>query len=375
MPTARHMLATLAIASTLLLSGCLDGLNAPQERVVEGSYDTATRYNMTTLAGALSGVQSWEQPRLALRQSIIAAFGARYGSSIANIINTTYGGWITDEIAAFLAQAAPAWLTNLPSAVSVVDAQLAMVDVQTSLLLAHDINNPGSYTATQLWRGITVFRDPACRQRGGLNCPQISVSLEELLDAEYPLDLVNASFVATPQGAASLAMSANTIRFNYGRLALYLMTNLVLPDEPGAGLRLRDVVLAAINCRGLAGRLAGPDNVLGWTIAGVEVGLSLNDLIGTCQEGVFGMINDFVDQFNVPLSMELGGLIGLVDSDRDGTIDQLTSGDIAGTLQTTTLAGQAKEGPVSGVMTGFRVGDVTDLGAPLDDLNSQQDSP
>ena len=70
----RHLLATLC-ASALLLSGCLDGLNAPQERVIEGSYDTATRYNMTTLAGALGGVRSWEEPRLALRQSIIAAFG------------------------------------------------------------------------------------------------------------------------------------------------------------------------------------------------------------------------------------------------------------------------------------------------------------
>lgn len=345
--------ALCALAST----GCPANFSEPTTQV-QGVYDAETRYDMKTLAGTLSAVEPWQQPNKAIRTAIVNTFKANYGAEIANLVSEYYGTWIADEIESYLKELAPQWLLSLPGTLSTVDAQLDMVDVQTSLLLSQDTTN-GDYKVTQTWNGITVFRDPACRKNGGLACDQITISIKDLLDAEYPIDLVNSTYTVSESNSA-LTMQSNEIRFNYGRLALYLMTNLALPNEPGAGLRLRDVVLAAINCRGLAGRLAGEDKVLGWNIAGFEVGLSLNDLVGSCEDGIFAMTNNFVDQFNVPLNMNLGGTLNMIDKDYDGKIDQLVTDNLDGTLKANLFTGQSKEGPVTGQMTSWRVGDIGD---------------
>lgn len=352
------------------------GAGDPGEQawVVEGSFDAETRYDMQSVAGSLSGnVASWTDPKVAIREQIVGAVRANYNNELAVGVASVYGDWIGQEIQAHLLANSPAWVQALPQALSVVDAQMSMVDVQTSLLLSRDTAR-GAYKATQIWNGLTVFRDPNCRMEGGLNCEQIKVSFQDLLDSEYPLEVVSADFTAINRASRDLlTMEAHTVKLNYGRLALYLMTNLVLPEEPGAGLQLRDVVLAAINCRGLAGRLAGPDGVLGWNIGGFEVGLSINDLVGSCEQGVFGMVNEFVDQFNVPLSMDLAGTITMIDSDRDGRVDQLTSREIAGDVALTLGRGEPTSGPVQAQMTAWRVGDLPSDGVDPDELTNIDD--
>lgn len=366
----RLLFATLALF--VLGSGCTGFPVYEQSQVVEGAYDAETRYDMETLAGALSGsVQSWEQPDQIIRRKILERVESRYGAQIAGLVEQYYGQQISSTIRTYAQDVAPEWLLSLPSAIDIVDRQLKRVDVQTSFLLAEQAD--GSFKATQIWNGISVFRSPECRENGGLSCEQIQISIKELLDAGYPLDLVNSEFSGNLTGD-NLSMASHEVRFNYGRLALYLMTNLVLPDKPGAGLQLRDVVLGAINCRGLAGRLAGEDDVLGWTILGVEVGVSFNELLGSCEDGVFGMVNGFIDQFNVPLKMNLAGSLTLLDDDYDGTIDQLVTRDLGGDVNASLITGQEAEGPVTGQLIGFRVGALpNDGGAVVDDESTDID--
>jgi len=169
--------------------------------------------------------------------------------------------------------------------------------------------------------------------------------------------VLSSRYTAVDQGDA-VALESHSLDFNYGRLGLYLLTNLILPDDPTEGVGLRDVVLAAINCRGLAGRIAGDDGVLGVNVGGVNVGLSLSDLIGNCEDSVFGVTTRFVDRFNAPVAMALKGAAQIVDTNRDGRIDQLNAGSVDGDMTYETVLGQSGEGPVSGLFTGFRVGDL-----------------
>jgi hypothetical protein len=364
-----------ACVGALMLMSCQGLGPGEQTRVVEGAYDAETRYDMRSLASTITGnTKRWENPDLAIRDAIIGQIRKSSGNEIASLVSSLYGDQIARDIRAYLQSNGPGWLLDVPSSLASVDTQLQMVDVQTSVLLAD--NGDGTYKATQLWNGITVFRDPDCWKAGGLQCPQISFSVQDLLDAEYPIDLINASYQATETTSSDrLELAAHEIRFNYGRLALYLLTNLIFPDEPGAGLQIRDVVLAAINCRGLAGRLAGDDGVLGWNIAGVNVGLSINELMGSCEQGAFGMVNGFIDQFNLPLKMDLSGSLGLIDIDFDGTIDQLATDTLAGTASASLRSGQSKSGPVSGKLTGFRVGSLPTQGVPVDDQPVEDDGP
>jgi hypothetical protein len=362
------MLLTASMGSLMLMS-CQGMGPIRQQRVVEGAYDAETRYDMQSLATTVShNMVRWRDPDTAIRNAIIGNIRANYGENTASLVSNLYGAQIAQDIRAYLRTDGPSWLLNVPESLSAVDEQLRMVDVQTSVLLAEQVD--GGFTATQMWNGISVFKDPNCWRSGGLRCEQVSFSIQDLLGAEYPLDLINASYQATQTRSDMLELASHEIRFNYGRLALYLLTNLIFPNEPGGGLRIRDVVLAAINCRGLAGRLTGERDLLGWNIAGFEVGISMNDLIGSCQEGVFGMINGFIDQFNVPLRMDLKGTLGLIDVDFDGIIDQLATDTLAGTVGATLLTGQRSEGPVSGKLTGFRVGSLPDQGVPVDEQPS-----
>lgn len=357
--TVGRALARAALCALLLATmSCLPVEPKSSQRVVAGAYDAETRYDMQTLSGALSAqVQPWQAPDRMLRERIIGQFQQKYGARTAGLVEQAYGATIEQDIHDHLSAFSPDWLLGLTSRLDVVDGQLKRFDVKSSILLSD--KGTGELEATQIWDGISVFRDPSCRDAGNLSCDQIDISIQDLLDAEYPIEIASSSFVGAADGD-TLTMQNQEVRLNYGRLALYLITNLALPDKPGAGLQLRDVVLAAFNCRGVAGRLTGEDGVLGWTIAGVQVGISLNDIIGTCEEGVFAMTNNFVDQFNVPLNMNLNAAISLVDRDFDGTIDELTTSTIRGNLNASFLNGQSHhEGPVSGQMTGWRVGDVS----------------
>ena len=86
--------------------------------------------------------------------------------------------------------------------------------------------------------------------------------------------------------------------------------------------------------------------------------MSLNDLIGNCQDGVFAQVNGFVDGFNVPLGMDMGGTARVIDTNRDGAVDQLTDGQLAGDMNLALTGGQTDGGPVSAQFVGFRVGDL-----------------
>lgn len=346
------VLACLAVFG----SGCSEVPVREFGRNLQGAYDMETRYDMETVAGMFAGFAGqWAQPDQAIHTEIVNGVSAQYGSQIGQAFQSTVGAQLQREITSYLNEEAPPWVMNLQGSLDGVDKQLRVVDMQNSWLVAETPG--GELEATQIWNGFSVFKDPDCPDSSALTCAQVDVTSAELLDAEYPVEVISSKYAAIDQGE-TMALESHSVEFSYGRLGLYLLTNLILPDDPTEGVGLRDVALAAINCRGLAGRLAGDDGVYGVNVGGVEVGLSLNDLIGNCQDGVFGATNRFVDRFNVPLAMDLSGAAQIIDTNRDGAIDQITGGNLDGDLALTQFSGQVEEGPVSGLFTGFRVGDV-----------------
>jgi hypothetical protein len=347
------------IGLTLLASFLVacEGLPVREVRqTLEGTYDVETRYDMKTVAGTFSGFAGqWARPDEAIHQEIIAGVRESHGDQIANTFESVYGSQLQQDITGYLNEQAPPWVMNLENSLEDVDQQLGKVDMQASWLYVEKEN--GTFEATQIWNGFSVFEDPDCPDSDAILCNQLQITSEELLEAEYPVEVISSTYEAVDQGE-TVALESHSVEFSYGRLGLYLLTNLILPDQKTSGVGLRDVVLAAINCRGLAGRIAGDDGTLGVNVGGVNVGISLDDLIGNCEDSVFGMTTRFVDRFNAPVAMDLSGTAQIIDTNRDGRIDQLTGGDLGGNMTLTTFNGQAEEGPVDGLFTGFRVGDV-----------------
>lgn len=350
-------ISPLVITTLALATSACTGLT-PREvtQSLQGAYDVESRYNMQTIAGMFSGFAGgWARPNQAIYDEIVGAVGLQYGSQIANGFETVYGAQLLSDINGHLNEAAPPWVMNLQSSLEGVDKQLNTVDMTANWLFVE--KDTGEIEATQIFSGVSVFEDPDCPTSSALLCNQIAVTSDELLDAEYPIEVLSSTYVAEDLGK-SMALESHSLDFSYGRLGLYLLTNLILPDNPTEGVGLRDVVLAGINCRGLAGRVGG-ENGLSVNVLGIDVGLSLNDLIGNCEDSVFGITTRFVDRFDAPLAMNLKGGAQINDTNRDGRIDQLNAGEVDGDLELTTLFnGQTEEGPVDGLFAGFRVGNV-----------------
>lgn len=351
--TQRFLLLILAIPA---LTAC-EGMTPHEVRQsLQGAYDVESRYDMQTVAGMFKGFAGgWAQPNQAIHDEILNAVGSQYGAQVQAGFKTVYGQQLMNDINAHLNEAVPPWVRNLGSSLEGVDKQLATVDMQANWLFVE--KDDGALEATQIFSGLAVFVDPNCPESSALICNQVEITSAELLDAEYPVEILSATYAAEDLGNA-MALNAHEVKFSYGRLGLYLLTNLILPDNPTEGVGLRDVTLAAINCRGLAGRVGG-ENGLSVNIAGINVGLSLNDLIGNCEDSVFGITNRFIDRFDAPLSMNLTGGSQILDTNRDGRIDRLESGAVDGVLELNALfSGDTTTGPVDGLFTGFRVGDV-----------------
>ena len=350
---------TVRIAIALLLLGATacEGLT-PREarRTMEGAYDVESRYDMQTVSGVFGGLAGgWAQPDVAIRDEIVSQIGRTYGTQVKDAFSSIYGQALLGDINGYLADTAPPWVMNLQGSLNNVDKQLNTVDMQANWLFVE--KDAGEFEATQIFSGVAVFEDPTCPDSDALICNQVQVTSAELLDAEYPVEVLSSKYIANDLGQ-TVALESHSLDFSYGRLGLYLLTNLILPDNPTEGVGMRDVALAAINCRGLAGRIGG-DNGLSVNVGGVNVGLGLDELVGNCEDSVFGMTNRFVDRFNAPLKMNLSGGSDIVDTNRDGSIDQLNSGAVDGDLELVTLFNSNTEsGPVDGLFTGFRVGDL-----------------
>lgn len=323
---------------------------------LEGSYDTESRYDMSTFSGIFGGLAGeWRQPDQLIYNQITGRVATDYGSTSAAAFETIYGARLQADIQDYLANETPPWVMQIGGRLDQVDAQMKTVDLQTTMLMTEP--EPDAIEATQIWNGVAFFKEPACRDSSAITCDQFQLSSEELLDAEYPVEVLSSDFTATAQNR-EMQMNAHSLDFNYGRLGLYLLVNQILPDNPTEGVGLRDVALGAINCRGLAGRITDEQGALGVDVGGTTIGISLNDLVGDCQSGVLASVNGFVDRFEVPVGMDLTGSAQLVDTNRDGKIDQFTSGQVGGDMALQLLNGQAEEGPVSGQFIGFRVGDL-----------------
>jgi hypothetical protein len=341
---------TLVAAAGLI--GCQPMNASTIQQEVEGPYDTESRYDMSSFSGIFGQIAGqWVTPDALITNRIVGQVESQYGSSVASTFRSILGQSIQTEINSYVSGRAP-WVYQVSSGLNKVDAQMKTLDVQTTMLVVEDGTN---YKATQTWNGISLFDDPSCRDSGGIGCSQTSFDTASLLDSEYPVEIISSDYVAQVD-RDQMNIESGSLDFNYGRLGLVMLTNQLLPAQASEGVGFREVVLGAVNCRGMAGRLADK-GMLGVDIAGVDVGVSLNDVIGNCEDGVLGQVNGFVDLFEVPVGMSLTGQARLHDVDFDGQIDQINEGSLGGTMALQKL-GVSEEGPVSGQFIGFRVGDI-----------------
>ncbi len=354
-----HRIAiSMILGLALVLAGCQQLPVRSVEDSLEGSYDTETRYDMSSFSGVFGGLAGeWRKPDQLIYNQITGRVATDYGATAATAFETIYGTQLQSDITGYLAEEAPPWILQMGTRLDQVDDQMKTVDLQTSMLVTEAEADSETLEITQIWNGVAFFKEPACRDSNAITCDQFQLTSESLLDAEYPVEVLSSDFTATMQNR-EMAMNAHSLDFNYGRLGLYLLVNQILPDDPTDGVGLRDLALGAVNCRGLAGRIADDDEALGVDVGGTTIGISVSDMVGDCETGVLASVNGFVDRFEVPLGMDLTGAAQLVDTNRDGQIDQMTSGQVGGDMALQLLNGQSEEGPVSGQFVGFRVGDL-----------------
>lgn len=349
------VLGTLVLGTVGALAGCGPLVPVESTQRVDGSYDAMTRYDFSSASGMLTeAAGAWVSPDRAITESVIGKVSSLYGTDIAQTLSSQYGTQIQGQIRNYLQGEAPAWVFNMGPQLEGVEGKLKTVDAQSTWVIGQTGND--QYEVTQIWNGFSVFNDPDCRTGTSLICDQTHYTTEALLDSEYPVEIVSSRALGVA-ASGGFAVDTHNVAFNYGRLGLYLLIDALLPAGPREnGVGFRDVALGAINCRGLAGRLAGESGVFGFDIAGVRVGLSLDDLIGSCQDGVFGTVNRFVDRFHIPLNMDIKSNARLVDTNRDGRINRLDDGKVDGLMSLSRGSAVGQSGPVSGDFTGFRVG-------------------
>ena len=315
-----------------------------------GAYDVDSRYEFDEgFFGELS--PDWLDPAHAVETNLRSTIDSRYGRSVTEAYDALARSSVQRLISSHITGEAPIWLTDIQPSLEVVDRKLAVVDVDSAMLVTED--GEDGFRVRQMWQGISTFDDPECPTSGAILCPQTRFSIDTLLDSEYPLDIVTSDQRLTIEGERA-DLAGHNVSLNYGRLGLYMLVNQVLPDTPSKNLGLRDVVLAAVNCRGLASRVTGGQESWTLDVGGVAIGIDLEEIIGSCQEGVLAEVNRVVDRFSVPMEMELSGSALLVDTSRDGSIDQFTRGNLGGTRQLEVPAGIVQDS-FSGRFVGFRV--------------------
>lgn len=159
--------------------------------------------------------------------------------------------------------------------------------------------------------------------------------------------MIEGQFTGTIANYDKMFIDQHTIQISYGKLILFVLNEVLLPELTGENT-MKAAVLKAVNCPGVASALE--NDILD------GIGISEGDIEDFCTTTVgllIGPLETYIGGLALDSQLRLSGQCTLVDENDDLYIDKLVNGTYAGMVEVNSGAGPSFSGTFEGVKEAF----------------------
>jgi len=343
----------------LAAAGCADAVLVIDKQTTEvtvsigtlpllasGPYDMVNHFDFTgAIPGQLGQI-------LDTAVQIFYDPGAFIISQIKNLVKQVLPGILVDAafslfenalskvVTDWLLNKSPPWLQSffqMGQDVLQIVKKLEMLGVLKIYKVSNDFFVKGEIAFTGLnlyWKLGCDKKDPKYAE-----CGKITLDAAKAVnDPNFPLDFFAGTLTGSISAQKKLTIDSSTIKLNYGKLILFVLTQVVLKKITGETTFI-GAMQKLVNCEGIA-------KGIGSSILG-KIGLSENTVKGFCTS-TLGLIVLPLEQLIGGLALDsklsLNGSCTMVDTNDDLKVDKLIDGVWIGNIVVEGAAGKSFKG-------------------------------
>ena len=201
------------------------------------------------------------------------------------------------------------------------------------------------YGATN-FTGLAFYWRYSCPVGAPDDCGRFELSYDEVLD----LQLVSGDWQGVVTGYDQLVIESHAVDLNYGKLIVYLINQVILPEIAGGATSFTEALEYWFNCDGFANWLSGIEIAgasLDWDTSYSVCSGAINFL-----GGVVGFGTGLLSLQEYSSAMTLNGEVTFVENTGDFFVDELVDGTWSGVLR----FGEGTS-PIRGWWSGCQVGE------------------
>ena len=323
-----------------------------------GRYDVKSNWDFTDAiadSGTIGSIivrvlNVFENPGRGIYNEIIALVDNLFGGIVGFVVENFLGATGLDDAFEDLINDVIAGndvLTKIFQAGRDLRDVIANLEVSSRLTIGK-ISDDFSFRGSDNWTGITLYWRYNCDANSPADCG--AIPLEADPDGEIgALGLVSSEWTGRVVAYNQLQIDTHTVSLRYGRLIIYILNNIIIPELTGGNATsLTEAFAYWIGCSSIATSITGSDGEL------CALGQCIRDdqIEGFCDSAVstiFSFADIAIRGLEFDIGLRLGGEGVLVETTSDGRVDLIEEGTYTGFISSTDMT--AATSPFSATWT------------------------
>lgn len=367
--------ARLQSNGTLAGAGCFGDIRIPEHENVRvtiplfllplnpaGSYDTVNHFDFSNaIPGTIGDVirqlvrffgdENHEREIAGVLFDLVEGLVREAAGAIGGFIIDVVRGWIEDDlndiINNYIDNDGPEWLRSFFVIGSDIISIVSYMEVISEIQITKP-RSDGTFDGSQNWIGLAFHWDLPCQDDPDPECGRHVFRMDDIAQGIEGVNLVFGQFTGRVHSYNKGEIDPHTLDLQYGRLILFILNHLILPEIADGANNLRDGLLNLANCPAFADGITGGDDCL--ELAGICIA-GRDTIEGWCST-VVGIAGDaaeaIIGNLRIDTRLTLSGSTTFLEETSDLSVDQLTEGVWEGTIRTQNDQGPPFNGDFAG---------------------------
>lgn len=298
------------------------------------------------------GDRNTEREIAGLIFDLVDAFLQNVVGGIGGLVIDLVRGFVEDDlndiINEYIDNDAPQWVRDFFTVGEDLIGVVSAMEVISKMRIGK-IRSDGTFDGSQNWVGLAFYWRLPCGENAAPDCGRYEFTMDEVAAALEGVNLVYGQFTGRVHSYDHGVINPHTIDLQYGRLILFVLNHIILPEIADGADNLRDGLLNLANCPEFADDITGGRDHL--RLGGINI-VSRDTIEEWCTT-IMGLAGDaataIIGRLRIDTHMTLDGTMRFVEKNDDLQPDEIIEGKWNGIIRTAQDQGPPFEGTFEGV--------------------------